>query len=44
MRESFGHRPQPWITNINPDDIHSWDFFVASKIHGHWGAFETLEK
>lgn len=44
MGASFEQRPQPWIANINPDDIHSGDFLAVSKIRGRWGAFETLEK
>ena len=44
MGASFEQRPQPWISNINPDDIHSEDFLAVSKIRGHWGSFETLEK
>ncbi|KAL2245322.1 uncharacterized protein LOC105174849 [Sesamum indicum] len=44
MGASFEERPQPWVTNITVDDIHSGDFLVLSKIRGRWGAFETLEK
>ncbi|KAL3733536.1 hypothetical protein ACJRO7_022973 [Eucalyptus globulus] len=41
---SFEQRPQPWVTNISIDDIHSGDFLAISKIGGRWGGFETLEK
>ncbi|KAK4258312.1 hypothetical protein QN277_007771 [Acacia crassicarpa] len=44
MGASFEVRPQPWVTNISADDIHSGDFLAISKIRGRWGAFETLEK
>ncbi|XP_051125089.1 uncharacterized protein LOC127247317 [Andrographis paniculata] len=44
MDTSFEVRPEPWVTNITVDDIHSGDFLVLSKIRGRWGAFETLEK
>ncbi|XP_058093837.1 uncharacterized protein LOC131239919 [Magnolia sinica] len=44
MGASFEVRPQPWVTNISVDDIHSGDFLVLSKIRGRWGGFETLEK
>ncbi|XVE50604.1 hypothetical protein DITRI_Ditri01bG0176700 [Diplodiscus trichospermus] len=44
MGASFEVRPQPWVTNITVDDIHSGDFLVISKIRGRWGGFETLEK
>uniref|UniRef100_A0A2N9II86 Uncharacterized protein n=1 Tax=Fagus sylvatica TaxID=28930 RepID=A0A2N9II86_FAGSY len=44
MGASFTQRPQPWVTNISVDDIHSGDFLAISKIHGRWGGFETLEK
>ncbi|KAK2431614.1 inositol-1,4,5-trisphosphate 5-phosphatase [Trifolium repens] len=44
MGASFETRPQPWVTNISVDDIHSGDFLAVSKIRGRWGAFETLEK
>ncbi|KAF6168020.1 hypothetical protein GIB67_011405 [Kingdonia uniflora] len=44
MGASFEQRPQPWITNITVDDIHSGDFIALSKIRGRWGGFETLEK
>ncbi|KAF3453489.1 hypothetical protein FNV43_RR03929 [Rhamnella rubrinervis] len=44
MGASFNQRPQPWVTNINPDDVHSGDFLAISKIRGRWGAFETFEK
>eukprot|EP01018_Ginkgo_biloba_P013703 Gb_15387 [translate_table: standard] len=44
MGASFEKRPQPWIANINLDDIHSGDFLAVSKIRGRWGGFETLEK
>ncbi|GMY21038.1 hypothetical protein FCV25MIE_16279, partial [Fagus crenata] len=40
---SFTQRPQPWVTNISVDDIHSGDFLAISKIRGRWGGFETLE-
>ncbi|PQQ16740.1 uncharacterized protein Pyn_25491 [Prunus yedoensis var. nudiflora] len=44
MGASFDQRPQPWVTNINVDDIHSGDFLAISKIRGWWGGFETLAK
>ncbi|OIW02868.1 hypothetical protein TanjilG_29644 [Lupinus angustifolius] len=44
MGASFVERPQPWVTNVSADDIHSGDFLAVSKIRGRWGAFETLEK
>ncbi|XVF77508.1 hypothetical protein PTKIN_Ptkin14bG0050100 [Pterospermum kingtungense] len=44
MGASFEARPQPWVTNISVDDIHSGDFLAISKIRGRWGGFETLEK
>nr|CAN60720.1 hypothetical protein VITISV_022056 [Vitis vinifera] len=44
MGASFQTRPQPWVTNISVDDIHSGDFLAISKIRGRWGGFETLEK
>lgn len=44
MGATFGKRPQPWITNIRPEDVHSGDFLAVSKIRGRWGGFETLEK
>ncbi|KAH0651509.1 hypothetical protein KY285_031624 [Solanum tuberosum] len=44
MGASFEERPQPWVTNLTTDDIHSGDFLAISKIRGTWGAFETLEK
>jgi len=44
MEASFEVRPQPWVTNVSADDIHSGDFLAVSKIRGRWGAFETLEK
>lgn len=44
MGASFVQRPQPWVTNISVDDIHSGDFLAISKIRGRWGGFETLEK
>ncbi|CAK9150254.1 unnamed protein product [Ilex paraguariensis] len=44
MEASFEQRPQPWVTNISVDDIHSGDFLAISKIRGRWGGFETLEK
>ncbi|KAJ0960028.1 hypothetical protein J5N97_000196 [Dioscorea zingiberensis] len=37
-------RLQPWVSNINVDDIHSGDFLAISKIRGRWGGFETMEK
>ncbi|KAL3733523.1 hypothetical protein ACJRO7_022960 [Eucalyptus globulus] len=44
MGASFEQHPQPWVTNISIDDIHSGDFLAISKIRGRWGGFETLEK
>lgn len=44
MGASFEQRPQPWVTNVSVDDIHSGDFLAISKIRGRWGGFETLEK
>ncbi|XP_031492452.1 uncharacterized protein LOC116259010 [Nymphaea colorata] len=44
MGATFEKRPQPWITNIRPEDVHSGDFLAVSKIRGRWGGFETLEK
>lgn len=44
MGASFEVRPQPFVTNVSVDDIHSGDFLAVSKIRGRWGAFETLEK
>ncbi|XP_062018068.1 uncharacterized protein LOC133734426 [Rosa rugosa] len=44
MGATFEQRPQPWVTNISTDDIHSGDFLAISKIRGRWGGFETLEK
>ncbi|XP_059443303.1 uncharacterized protein LOC132175380 [Corylus avellana] len=44
MGATFVQRPQPWVTNISVDDIHSGDFLAISKIRGRWGGFETLEK
>ncbi|KAK9673924.1 hypothetical protein RND81_12G199000 [Saponaria officinalis] len=44
MGASFVERPQPWITNITADEIHSGDFLAISKIRGRWGGFETMEK
>ncbi|KAK7385953.1 hypothetical protein VNO78_31954 [Psophocarpus tetragonolobus] len=44
MGASFKVRPQPWVTSVSADDIHSGDFLAVSKIRGRWGAFETLEK
>lgn len=44
MGASFEPRPQPWVTNISVNDIHSGDFLAISKIRGRWGGFETLEK
>ncbi|TKY57264.1 hypothetical protein E2542_SST21710 [Spatholobus suberectus] len=32
MGASFVAHPQPWITNVNVDDIHSRDFLAISKI------------
>ncbi|KAK3423687.1 hypothetical protein EUGRSUZ_F00552 [Eucalyptus grandis] len=44
LQALWDQRPQPWVTNINIDDIHSGDFFAISKVRGRWGGFETLEK
>lgn len=44
MGASFEQRPQPWVTNMSTEDIHSGDFLAISKIRGRWGGFETLEK
>ncbi|KAG9156783.1 hypothetical protein Leryth_024811 [Lithospermum erythrorhizon] len=44
MGATFEERPQPWITSIKTEDIHSGDFLAISKIRGLWGAFETIEK
>ncbi|CAN1318721.1 hypothetical protein LINPERPRIM_LOCUS30918 [Linum perenne] len=44
MAANFEARPQPWVTNITVDQIHSGDFLAISKIRGRWGGFETLEK
>ncbi|KAK6149301.1 hypothetical protein DH2020_016826 [Rehmannia glutinosa] len=44
MGANFEERPQPWVTNITVDDVHSGDFLALSKIRGRWGGFETLEK
>ncbi|GFP98132.1 hypothetical protein PHJA_001957200 [Phtheirospermum japonicum] len=44
MGASFEERPQPWVTNITTEEIHSGDFLALSKIRGRWGGFETLEK
>ncbi|KAJ8619881.1 hypothetical protein MRB53_028410 [Persea americana] len=44
MGAVFEERPQPWVSNISVDDIHSGDFLAISKIRGRWGGFETLEK
>eukprot|EP00252_Welwitschia_mirabilis_P014093 TRINITY_DN31126_c0_g1_i1.p1 TRINITY_DN31126_c0_g1~~TRINITY_DN31126_c0_g1_i1.p1 ORF type:complete len:520 (+),score=83.36 TRINITY_DN31126_c0_g1_i1:414-1973(+) len=44
MHAKFEQRPQPWVAQINKDDIHSGDFLAVSKIRGRWGGFETLEK
>ncbi|XP_012070792.1 uncharacterized protein LOC105632935 [Jatropha curcas] len=44
MGATFEPRPQPWVSNISIDDIHSGDFLAISKIRGRWGGFETLEK
>ncbi|KAJ6332778.1 hypothetical protein OIU77_008767 [Salix suchowensis] len=34
MGATFEQRPQPWVTNISVDDIHSGDFLAISKIRG----------
>ncbi|OAY77520.1 hypothetical protein ACMD2_21617 [Ananas comosus] len=44
MGATFEERPQPWVSEINADDLHSGDFLALSKIRGRWGGFETLEK
>nr|XP_004252023.1 uncharacterized protein LOC101252754 [Solanum lycopersicum] len=44
MGASFDQRPQPWVSNLTVEDIHSGDFLAISKIRGRWGGFETLEK
>ncbi|OAY28523.1 uncharacterized protein LOC110601496 [Manihot esculenta] len=44
MGATFEQRPQPWVTNISADDIHTGDLLAISKIRGRWGGFETLEK
>lgn len=44
MGAKFEERPEPWVTDINIDDIQSGDFLAISKIRGLWGGFETLEK
>ncbi|XP_009599364.1 uncharacterized protein LOC107796119 [Nicotiana tabacum] len=44
MGASFDQRPQPWVSNLTTEDIHSGDFLAISKIRGRWGGFETLEK
>ncbi|MQL95510.1 hypothetical protein Taro_028183 [Colocasia esculenta] len=44
MGASFVQRPQPWVSNISVEDLHSGDLFILSKIRGRWGGFETLEK
>ena len=44
MGANFYARPQPWVTNITTDEIHSGDMLAISKIRGRWGGFETLEK
>ncbi|KAJ3687363.1 hypothetical protein LUZ61_016527 [Rhynchospora tenuis] len=44
MGATFEKRPEPWVSELNPDDIHSGDILVISKIKGRWGGFETLEK
>lgn len=44
MGATFEKRPEPWVSELNPDDIQSGDFLVISKIKGRWGGFETLEK
>ncbi|CAL9763979.1 unnamed protein product [Musa acuminata subsp. burmannicoides] len=43
MGATFEGCPQPWISSINVNDIHSGDFLVISKICGRWGGFEILE-
>lgn len=44
MGATFSLRPQPLITNISVDDVHSGDLLAISKLRGRWGGFETLEK
>uniref|UniRef100_A0A1D1Z7L2 Uncharacterized protein n=1 Tax=Anthurium amnicola TaxID=1678845 RepID=A0A1D1Z7L2_9ARAE len=44
MGASFEQRPQPWVSNVSVEDLHSGDLLVLSKIRGRWGGFETLEK
>lgn len=44
MGATFEKRPEPWVSELNPDDIHSGDFLAISKIKGRWGGFESLEK
>ncbi|KAF9594589.1 hypothetical protein IFM89_034211, partial [Coptis chinensis] len=44
MGASFEKLAKPWITMINPDNVHSGDFLAVSKIRGRWGGFETLDK
>lgn len=44
MGATFSLRPQPLITNISADDVHSGDLLAISKLRGRWGGFETLEK
>ncbi|XP_042513149.1 uncharacterized protein LOC122088071 [Macadamia integrifolia] len=44
MGASFERCSKPWQATINPEDVHSGDFLVLSKIRGRWGGFETLEK
>ena len=36
MGATFEERPKPWVSELNPDDIHSGDFLVLSKIRGRW--------
>ncbi|XP_078149741.1 uncharacterized protein LOC144545059 [Carex rostrata] len=44
MGATFEKRPEPWVSELNPDDMHSGDFLAISKIKGRWGGFESLEK
>lgn len=44
MGVSFEPRPEPWVTIVTVEAIHSGDFLVVSKIHGLWGGFEMLEE
>ncbi|KAF9592184.1 hypothetical protein IFM89_012678 [Coptis chinensis] len=44
MGASFEKLDKPWITMINPYNVHYGDFLAVSKIRGRWGGFETLEK